>query len=325
LSYSVNIISPFIYVFYTVLVIVAFGSVAWAYDLQKKYPFKYLSDFFYYLIAICFYWFVIIALPDLLLAILREDIESKYTTLYWIFVLFSLPCFFIGLYFFISLFIHLQKEKISKWITLVYTLSAVALSVGLGLSLKFSIGQANHDVIGNFYVIVRSFALGVRLTVIAYAFFGTIKSVDHNKKRLTQTLSVYYFVGFTVYSLLFDYIPLSADIRFYLSPLIYVFINIPPLYFLHKYVKMIFKDRLLAQEDKINFEGIFHKYGLSKREQEIFILMLEGKSNKEIGEALFISVKTVKNHIYNIFQKLGVNSRIKLYVFIRNLAENESP
>lgn len=306
------------------LVAIAFGSVALAYDLQKRYPFKYLLDFFYYLIAIYFYWFVIILVPDLLMSILGEDIEVRSATLYWVFVQFSLPCFFIGLYFFISLFIHLRKEKIPIWIIWVYSLSALAFGVGLGIALKFSIDLANHDAVGNFYLIIRSFALCVRLVVIAYAFFGTIKSVDDKQRRLTQTLSAYYFIGFTLYSVLIDYIPFSQDIRFYLSPSIYVLLNVPPLFFLRKYAKIIFKDRLLAQENRIDFEGIFHKYGLSKREQEIFILMLEGKSNKEIGDTLFISVKTVKNHIYSIFQKLGVNSRIKLYIFIRNLAENDS-
>jgi DNA-binding CsgD family transcriptional regulator len=202
-------------------------------------------------------------------------------------------------------------------------MAALPFGIGLGIALKFSIEQADHDIIGNFYVLLRSFALCVRLVVIAYAFFGTIRSVDEKQKQLTRTLSIYFFIAFTLNSMVYDYIPISSDVTFYLSPLIYVLINIPPLFFLRKYAKEIFKDRLIGQAYRVNFEGIFHKYGLSKREQEIFVLMLEGKSNKEIGEALFISVKTVKNHIYNIFQKLGVNSRIKLYVFIRNLAENE--
>lgn len=323
MDFNVNVLSPLIYIFYAVLVIIAFGSVALAYDLQRKYPFKYLLDFFYYLIAIYFYWFVIIAVPDLLMAVLGEDLSVRSSTLYWIFVLLSLPCFFIGLYFFISLFVHLRKEKIPRWVTWIYIIAALALGMGLGITLKLSIAQADHDTIRNFYVILRSFALCARLVVIAYAFFGTIKSVDEKKKRLTQTLSVYFFIAFTLNSVLLGYISFPYDVRFYLSPFIYVLINIPPLLFLKKFAPMIFKDRLVAQEDKINFEGIFQKYGLSKREQEIFILMLEGKSNKEIGDALFISVKTVKNHIYSIFQKLGVSSRIKLYVFIRNLAENE--
>lgn len=323
MSNTVSILSPFIYIYYTALVIIALSSVAWAYHLQKKYPFKYLLDFFYYLIAIYFYWFVIILVPDLLMAILREDLEARSVTLYWVFVLFSLPCFFIGLYLFISLFIHLRDEKIPKWITWVYLMAALGFGIGLGLALKLSIEQTDHDVISNFYLILRSFALCVRLVVVAYAFLGAIKSSDKEQKRLIQTLSVYFFIGFTLYSVLFDYIPFPRDIRFYLSPLIYVFINIPPLFFLGKFTGKIFKDRLLTHYEGIDFEAIFDKYGLSKREQEIFFLMLEGKSNREIGEVLYISVKTVKNHIYSIFQKLSVKSRIKLYVFIRNLAENE--
>ena len=303
--------------------ILALGSIAWAYHLQKRYPFKYLLDFFYYLIAIYFYWFVIIAMPDLLVAILSEDFAARSSTLYWIFVLFSLPCFFIGLYFFISLFIHLRREKIPKWVTSVYLIMAFAFAGGLAIALKLSIEQTDLDVVDNFYLGLRFFSLSVRLVVVAYAFLGAIKSYDRKQKRLIQILSVYYFFAFTFYSVIYAHMPIPVNIRFYLSPLVYVFLNIPPLFFLEKYSKQIFKDRLLTQNEKIDFEEIFSKYGLSKREQEIFFLMLEGKSNKEIGEMLFISIKTVKNHIYSIFQKFKVNSRLKLYVFIQNLAEKE--
>lgn len=48
---------------------------------------------------------------------------------------------------------------------------------------------------------------------------------------------------------------------------------------------------------------------LSQREQEIIILVAEGLSNQEIAERLVISLPTVKTHIGNIFNKLGVSSR----------------
>lgn len=51
------------------------------------------------------------------------------------------------------------------------------------------------------------------------------------------------------------------------------------------------------------------KVKLSKRETEILELIVDGKSNKEIALILSISINTVKVHIANIFQKLGVNSR----------------
>ena len=48
---------------------------------------------------------------------------------------------------------------------------------------------------------------------------------------------------------------------------------------------------------------------LSLREIEVLKLMAQGKSNKEIGSALFISEGTVKSHLKRIFRKLGVMSR----------------
>jgi len=51
------------------------------------------------------------------------------------------------------------------------------------------------------------------------------------------------------------------------------------------------------------------KAGLSKREAEILMLINEGLSNQQIADKLFISESTVKKHISNIFQKLGVERR----------------
>ncbi len=51
--------------------------------------------------------------------------------------------------------------------------------------------------------------------------------------------------------------------------------------------------------------------GLTPREEEILKLLATGESNKEIGQRLFISEQTVKNHVASIFRKLQVNDRTK--------------
>lgn len=53
---------------------------------------------------------------------------------------------------------------------------------------------------------------------------------------------------------------------------------------------------------------------LTKREAEVLRLMAEGKSNKLIGESLFISEKTVKNHVSSILQKLEVEDRTQAVI-----------
>lgn len=51
------------------------------------------------------------------------------------------------------------------------------------------------------------------------------------------------------------------------------------------------------------------QYDLSEREREVLALIVRGYNNREIGEQLYISRSTVKNHVSNIFSKLSVDNR----------------
>lgn len=57
----------------------------------------------------------------------------------------------------------------------------------------------------------------------------------------------------------------------------------------------------------------------STRESEVFAEMIKGKSNKEIGESLFISESTVKTHVSNILSKLGAKRRTEAIKNARNV------
>jgi DNA-binding NarL/FixJ family response regulator len=54
---------------------------------------------------------------------------------------------------------------------------------------------------------------------------------------------------------------------------------------------------------------------LSAREQEVLDLLAEGLSNRELAEALKLSEHTIKNHIFHIFDKLGVSSRMEAALY----------
>jgi DNA-binding NarL/FixJ family response regulator len=54
---------------------------------------------------------------------------------------------------------------------------------------------------------------------------------------------------------------------------------------------------------------------LSQREREIVSLVAQGFKNKEMAEKMFISEQTVKNHLHNIFDKLGVSDRLELALY----------
>ena len=60
---------------------------------------------------------------------------------------------------------------------------------------------------------------------------------------------------------------------------------------------------------------------LTPREKEIFKLLLNNYSTKELADELNISEKTVRNHISNVMQKLDVNSRYQAIIELIKLNE----
>ena len=60
---------------------------------------------------------------------------------------------------------------------------------------------------------------------------------------------------------------------------------------------------------------------LTKREKQIFEMLIINKTTKEIAEDLKISEKTVRNHISNTMQKLGVKGRASAVVELLRLKE----
>lgn len=88
--------------------------------------------------------------------------------------------------------------------------------------------------------------------------------------------------------------------------------------------KLIDEFRRLSEQERLtNLSVTYDSSGaanqrliesLTKREREVLQLMAEGKSNRAIGEHLYISEKTVKNHVSSILQKLDVQDRTQAVV-----------
>ena len=89
--------------------------------------------------------------------------------------------------------------------------------------------------------------------------------------------------------------------------------------FVDKYKQFLQADKLKADLFQSSPEKIEElkeaMKTLTKREIEILNMIGAGKSNKEIAQELFISYKTVKNHVYNLFTKLGIHTRAEAIHF----------
>ena len=85
--------------------------------------------------------------------------------------------------------------------------------------------------------------------------------------------------------------------------------------FVTEEIQGLFKDYNLENsgyEDE-NIDVFIRTFSLSKREIEVMDLVIENKSNVEIGEEIFISAETVKSHRKNIYRKMGINNVLDLY------------
>lgn len=70
-----------------------------------------------------------------------------------------------------------------------------------------------------------------------------------------------------------------------------------------------------VKAERSNIERIhilIEKFQITKREQEIVLLICDGQTNQQIADSLFISLQTVKDHTHRIYTKIGIRSRMQL-------------
>ena len=76
-----------------------------------------------------------------------------------------------------------------------------------------------------------------------------------------------------------------------------------------------FKSLIMYEEDHTPDAQFSSAAALSKRESQVFSLIVEGCTNREIGERLYISENTARNHVSHVLHKLGLHSRSEAAVF----------
>lgn len=83
-----------------------------------------------------------------------------------------------------------------------------------------------------------------------------------------------------------------------------------------KYIQQSVADLVNESTNNDEYNSSISKINsLTKREYEVLILIAEGSNNRDIAERLFISEKTVKNHVSNILKKLDLNDRVQVAIF----------
>ena len=133
-----------------------------------------------------------------------------------------------------------------------------------------------------------------------------------NILKKTEKLFIFIFSSILVFSIFQGAEIISTRIYVILIALLILLLNYLILKNIKKFVNRIFPRFIKSHVPVEKIKELIKTFNITRREMEIIELICLGKSNKEIEDKLFISIQTVKDHIYNIYQKTGVKNRVQL-------------
>jgi len=296
---------------YALALAIAFGVLAWT-DRIKTRCVKVLwfDDYFNYLL---FYYLAAIGsqiLPHLGFRMLPAAGEAG-ESYYFLFQTFlGLPLVLTFLYYFLRFTDGLSGRSPSPFMGQGYLLVSAIIFLASTFATLWAFQSGNLGALAS---------LQTAITVVALLFLALLPVRAafraHPKKDRTYVRSLVHFAaaqiaGLAVGQLLLATV-LTDDSQFG-HHLVRLLVNLPALVVLARIAEREMAAMNDVSESRMNLEGAFARLDITPREGEIIRLVLQGKTNAEIAAALFISLKTVKHHLYNAYLKLRVKNRVQL-------------
>ena len=295
--------------------IFGFGIYIYLLNLYKKYSFKTVFNFKRYIFIYTSIIFLHILIKYFAINLVFLNEYDFFIIIRTILTLLTFLLYFFLYYYILKFLNNLEQFKYYKFEKYIYYLIS---TIFLYLFVKELIVFLRIGSIYKLIEIVNNFKIIAIILVLIILFKNVL---FYKEKRDPKYNMFFYFHVFLiiVYSIKFFALILEYEILSY----VYIFHNSIIILFLLEFLNNYYKkDEIIKIHNKLLDENL-NKKGITNREMDIVNLILEGKTNKEIAEELYISVKTVKYHIYNIFKKLEIKNRIELINYINNFEATE--
>ncbi len=167
--------------------------------------------------------------------------------------------------------------------------------------------------------------------LVAASGFCLVKGRESGQSRMLQAykavITVFMVVNYLTYfvteSGIFEH---SANVMNF-TIIYWLVINVANMTLLYKrdFARSYLQEEAPAIDLDTAMEMVKEKFELTKREVEILREIYDGKTNTQIADELFISESTVKAHIYNLFRKMDVRSRVEAVCIVRDEKEGNQP
>jgi DNA-binding CsgD family transcriptional regulator len=294
--------------------------------LMRKYPLRYLSSYFYFLIfSYIFGVYSIIGSQSINYYLSFQTMEADtIISASSILIALGIPFLILSWYMLFRLAKELFREQLN-WIFLVAYFAFSMLFFMAFILLNLNIFPAGEiEFMMKQTLIPRTFSLLSLLIfgyVTGYIFLKARKLNDVHQRKAYRLFAA----GYVVYMILTSTLLNLTDIWKWFG-LMFIFIymgfHLVPALFMTNYLNLHY----VANVEKTSFgdrlDRFAKKFSISKREKEIAELICKGMTNQQISDSLFISLQTVKDHVYRIFIKTGVKNRIQLINLIENQGQS---
>ncbi|MFC2096686.1 LuxR C-terminal-related transcriptional regulator, partial [Bacteroidota bacterium] len=231
---------------------------------------------------------------------------------------------FIGIPFMIAawyMFIRISFEMTERKIRIQFTLWFFIILLITFLVFGFLVPYIDYFVVDEIEINTHVFLFFVLIEILTLSIVFTNYFIFSNHlkdKYKLRFVKLFALVNLLLYIVSVAFLILGENNLEFIAgyTILYFFKDIIPLILLSRYLKKnyVHPENVIKVDIKRSFVD---QYGISKRESEIVDEIVQGKSNKEISERLFISLQTVKDHVHNIFLKTGVKNRVQLTNLIR--------
>lgn len=249
-----------------------------------------------------------------------ENINTRIVTGIIFFPL-IIPLLTLTLYFFLRFASTWLGDTIPRWIFVIFFsfwLSQLLLHIFIILSILDLENPALREIT---VWLTDTSSIVIQYALLLYMVWRSRSISDKPRARGIRTFAFIYLSEYIFLDIITSK-QLTAWIgypRSFLMNTINFLIHLAPMFYLIHFIKSYFQEPFQLSTDSPVLQDFFIEHSISKREQEVIMLLLKGKSNREIEDKLYISLGTVKNHLYNIYHKTEVKNRFQLTSLISKL------
>lgn len=300
-------------------ILFGFFALAQAYNLQRKFEADSIKSYFYHQILIFLFGFYgLLGTLSAHYFLKNAELKGEFGRMLLSFLPFiGVPFMIVAWYMFIKISYELIEKRINLKFTLWYFIVLIIVFLVFGFLVpvfKYFLVEEKEINIHVFFIFVL-LELATLIIVFANYFIYSKQLKDKHKVKFIKRFAI---INLVLYLVSVVFLILSENSLNFIAAytVLYFFKDIIPLFILGRYFKnnYVHPTNVISDVTKVSF---IEKFGISKRESEIIEEIIQGRTNKEISDRLFISLQTVKDHIHNIFLKTEVKNRVQLTNLMR--------